>query len=95
MSSASPWLVAATLVLLAGGCADASDTKPPPPAPQAEAVPPPPAPGLVWQMGYYRWNGAAYLWEPGRYVEPYARTWAPGHLTIRDGGVVWVPGHWV
>lgn len=68
----------------------------PPPPPRHEFVPPPPHRGWVWQPGYHRWDGRAYVWVPGAYVappHPYAR-WVPGHWGHRRGGYVWIPGHW-
>jgi hypothetical protein len=69
---------------------------PPPPHP-VEVVPPPPHPGWVWQPGYHRWDGARYVWVPGRYAVPPRPgvRWVPGHWANRGGGYVWVEGHWV
>ena len=70
---------------------------PPPPRP-VEVVPPVPQehPGWVWQEGYHRWDGHAYVWIPGHYAEPpYDHAhWIPGHWANRGGGYVWVEGHW-
>ncbi len=41
-----------------------------PPRPVVERVVPAPAPRLVWVSDYYRWNGRAYIWTPGRWVYP-------------------------
>ena len=70
---------------------------PPPPRP-VEVVPPVPNehPGWAWHEGYHRWDGHAYVWVPGSYVEPpYEHAhWVPGHWANRGGGYVWVEGHW-
>src|SRR5215510_11926607 len=42
-----------------------------------------PGPRHVWIAGYHRWDGAAYVWVPGRWELP------PAHRHA------WVPGHWV
>ena len=44
-----------------------------PPRPLVERVVPAPSPRHVWVAGYYRWNGRAYLWVPGRWVVPRGR----------------------
>ncbi len=67
-----------------------------PPPPPREVPPPVPHAGWVWQPGYHRWDGHAYVWVPGSYAEPphpHAR-WVPGHWANRGGGYVWIEGHW-
>lgn len=54
-----------------------------PPAPLAEVRVVAPSPHHVWIAGYHRWDGAAYVWVPGRWDLPPARHTA------------WVAGHWV
>jgi hypothetical protein len=56
------------------------------------------SPGLnyVWRRGYWRWNGATYLWVPGSWVarpRP-ASVWVEGHWLRRGGGWIWVAGRW-
>ena len=43
----------------------------PPPRP-VERIPPPPPEhrDWAWHAGYHRWDGNAYVWVPGTYVEP-------------------------
>ncbi len=69
----------------------------PPPRP-VETIPPPPHehPGWAWHEGYHRWDGHAYVWVPGYYVEPpHAHAhWVGGHWDHRGDGYVWVEGHW-
>jgi hypothetical protein len=67
-----------------------------PPAPVVERPGPPPGPGFVWIAGYQRWDGARYVWVPGRYdraPHPGAR-WVAHHWARRNGGWVLVEGHW-
>jgi len=69
-----------------------------PPVHPVEVVPAPPPEhrDWVWQPGYHRWDGGAYVWVPGHYAEPphpHAH-WVPGHWDHRGGGYVWVDGHW-
>jgi hypothetical protein len=55
-----------------------------------------PGRGYVWIPGYHRWDGAAYIWAPGRWElppRPYAR-WVSHHWVHRRGGWVLVEGHW-
>ena len=67
----------------------------PPPA-QVEVIGMAPGPGFVWVRGYYRWDGMAYLWMPGRWAQPpYARAvWVPGRWRHHPQGWYWVEGHW-
>lgn len=68
-----------------------------PPPPRAEVVPPPPGPQMVWEPGYWSFNGAAWDWAPGHYAarpQPTAQ-WIPGHWAQQPGGTwVWVAGRW-
>lgn len=50
----------------------------------------------VWVSGYHRWDGRAYVWEPGRWEVPPRRHahWVPAHWVRRGGGWVLVEGHW-
>lgn len=71
-----------------------------PPAPRVETIPP--APGtstqaLTWQAGRWMWNGTAWAWEAGHYVQSPQPTavWEPGHWQPQsNGGYIWVDGHW-
>lgn len=69
-----------------------------PPAPPHEVIPARPAdhPDWAWRAGYYRHDGANYVWVPGEYVappHPHAR-WVPGRWVHRGGTYVWVEGRW-
>ncbi len=93
----------ATLALaplgLAGCVQPQSSGYAPVPAARREQIPPPPRGGdrHVWQPGHWQWNGRAYEWVAGHYVE-YSRhrggRWVPGHWVQRGREQVWVPGHW-
>jgi hypothetical protein len=89
------------LCLIAGAVAANAQgypMQPPPPAPYEVAPPPPPASRayMVWRPGFWRWNGRAYAWVPGRYVRaPHpGAAWIPGHWVARRHRWVWAPGHW-
>jgi hypothetical protein len=66
-----------------------------PPAPMTEMPATAPYPDAVWQPGYYKWDGAQYVWVGGTYVHaPYTGAhWVSGHWSHRGGRWVWVPGH--
>ncbi|HEX4155932.1 MAG TPA: hypothetical protein VHY48_09990 [Acidobacteriaceae bacterium] len=67
-----------------------------PPTHAVEPPPPSPNPDWVWQAGYERWDGNAYVWVPGTWVAPPRphATWVPGHWDHRHHGWFWVEGHW-
>ncbi len=67
-----------------------------PPVPIVEARVVAPGPGYVWISGFYRWDGRAYFWVPGRWERPPSRyhAWVPGHWAQRRRGWYWVEGHW-
>jgi hypothetical protein len=55
-----------------------------------------PSPNHVWIAGYHRWDGAAYVWVPGRWElppHPHAH-WVAHKWVKRHGGYVLVEGHW-
>lgn len=84
-------------VALFGGVADAQVyVRVGPPPPVVERRPPPPTPGHVWLRGYYRWDGAHYVWAPGHWeVPPRPRAvWVAGRWVHRPGGWIWIEGHW-
>ena len=67
-----------------------------PPEPIVERRPPPPEHGFVWIEGYHRWDGARYVWVPGRWdrpPHPHA-VWVAHHWVHRQGGWVLIEGHW-
>jgi hypothetical protein len=92
-------LLASTLAL---GAANAQvyvriGPPPPPPPPRREFVPVRPGPQYVWVGGFQPWDGARYVYEPGRWVLPPQRRyhrWEQGHWRETRHGWVWVEGHW-
>lgn len=67
-----------------------------PPAPIVERHGPRPGPGFVWISGYHRWDGAHYVWVPGRWDRPPhpGAVWVAHRWVHRNGGYVLVEGHW-
>jgi hypothetical protein len=69
-----------------------------PPRPVVERVVRAPGPSYVWVGGYYRWDGRAYAWAPGRWVYPprVAAVWAPSRWEYvpARGGYVFIAGSW-
>jgi len=50
----------------------------------------------VWIAGYHRWDGNAYAWQAGRWEVPPREhaVWAAPRYYHRQGGYVFVEGHW-
>ena len=67
-----------------------------PPAPIVERRPPPPERGFVWIDGYHRWDGAHYVWVPGRWDRPPhpGGHWVAHRWVHRHDGWVLEEGHW-
>lgn len=67
-----------------------------PPHPVVEHRRVAPGPGYVWTPGYHRWDGRAYVWQPGVWVRAPRQhaVWVPHHWVHRRGGWVLVEGHW-
>lgn len=67
----------------------------PPPA-RHEPVPAAPGADHVWVGGFWRWEGRAYVWVPGRHVlRPRPRAvWVAGHWARHHRGWYWTEGHW-
>ena len=55
-----------------------------------------PGPGFVWIAGYHRWDGHAYVWEPGRWELPPREhaVWIAPRWQHRHDGYVFVEGRW-
>jgi WXXGXW repeat (2 copies) len=85
--------------LLLGACTATSTAYPAVPAPRAELVPVPPRSSvpLIWQPGHYDWDGARFLWVPGRWVDRagHGTLWQDGYWRREGSGYVWVPAHWM
>jgi hypothetical protein len=67
-----------------------------PPAAQIEVVGTAPGPDFLWVRGYHRWDGAAYVWVPGRWERrPHAgAVWVDGHWSHHHNGWYWRDGYW-
>jgi hypothetical protein len=49
------------------GCVAGEERPPEAPAPLPEVRYAPPNPGMVWIAGNWHWDGARYVWLPGRW----------------------------
>lgn len=87
-------LLAGLALPVAGCVVEPANPYPPVPARRAEVIPPAPRGAVVWQPGHYQWDGAAYVWVPGRYVARRAGRWERGHWQRAGGRWVWVPAQW-
>jgi hypothetical protein len=67
-----------------------------PPPPVVEVVSVAPGRGWLWIRGFYRWDGVAYLWVPGRWERPpHPRArWEEGRWRHHARGWYWVEGRW-
>jgi len=67
-----------------------------PPAIKVERRPDRPSAQHVWIGGYHRWDGSAYVWEPGRWEVPPREhaVWVAPRWEHRNGGYVFVEGRW-
>ena len=67
-----------------------------PPRVIVEHRPVAPSPRHVWIGGYHRWDGHAYVWEPGRYEVPPREhaVWVSPRWEHRHDGYVFVEGRW-
>jgi hypothetical protein len=80
------------------GSAHAADVvvKLKPPALKVEKRPSRPGPDYVWVGGYHRWDGNAYVWEPGKWERPPHEhaVWVAPRWEHRHDGYVFVEGRW-
>ena len=67
-----------------------------PPAMLVETIPPAPYDMATWTPGYWRWNGADYVWMPGAYIDRPRREayWVPARWEHRNNTWVYIEGHW-
>ena len=67
-----------------------------PPAPIVETRVVSPGRGYVWVTGYHVWNGAAYVWTPGRWMLPPRprKVWVAPHWRHERRVWFFVEGHW-
>jgi hypothetical protein len=104
MSSLKFFRVTTAALVVAGsllaGCAAASPARlyvrVAPPRAVVEARVAAPGPGYVWVGGFHRWDGARYVWTPGRWSappRPHAR-WTAGHWSHDRRGWYWLDGRW-
>ena len=84
--------------LAASGCAGRGDHPPVPPN-FTEQVPAPPDSQsvLIWRPGHFDWDGRAYAWVRGEWVErgQTSGLWQDGYWRETGRGSVWVPAHWL
>src|SRR5271155_945947 len=67
-----------------------------PPAERIETVPMSPGPSYYWMRGHWGWRHEGWQWVPGRWNVNVAQTgqeWIPGLWVARNGGYLWVEGH--
>ena len=67
-----------------------------PPAIKIEKRSTTPGPEYVWIGGYHRWDGSAYVWEPGKWEKPPREhaVWVAPRWEHRSDGYVFVEGRW-
>lgn len=67
-----------------------------PPVLKVEHRPARPGPNYVWVGGYHRWEGNAYVWEPGKWAVPPREhaVWVAPRWEHRHDGYVFVQGYW-
>lgn len=88
------------LPLALAACVAGPPAQPPaiPPI-RAERIPAPPASAitLIWQPGHYDWDGIAYHWIEGEWVQRagHGPLWQDGFWRREGGGYIWVPPHWL
>ena len=96
-----PIIVSLCGLLLLAACSAGVATPPYPPVPalQADPMPKPPVTQepLIWQPGFWDWNGKAYAWTAGQYVPAagHGSSWMPGWWNLTEGGWHWERAHWV
>jgi len=93
------WSVAGLLALFLGSAPIAADpvyVRIRPPRVRVERRPMAPSRAHIWIRGYYHWDGAHYVWVPGRWeLRPRAHAWwVPGYWRHTRHGWYWVEGHW-
>ena len=67
-----------------------------PPALKVEHRSPAPGPEYVWVSGYHRWDGNAYVWEPGKWQKPphERAVWVAPRWEHRGHDYVFHDGYW-
>ena len=65
-----------------------------PPADRVEVVPAP-RPGYVYERGHYAWDGHAYVWTDGRFIEERpGHTYEQARIEHRGEHYYFHKGHW-
>ena len=65
-----------------------------PPPPREEIVPAP-HPGYIYERGHYTWDGRAYVWSEGRFIEERpGHIYAPPVVEHRGEHYYFRSGHW-
>ncbi len=94
-----PARVAVFCLAVLGACAPGYRPHPPVPPVPPENVPAPPRSSttLIWQPGHFDWDGSAYHWIPGEWVERagHGALWQDGFWRETPRGSEWVPPHWM
>ena len=84
---------ATTLAAAASSTGEIELTLPPPPA-RYEVVPQPRA-GYIYQPGHYEWDGRAYVWREGLFIEKReGHVYTPYGLEHRGDMWYYRRGHW-
>ena len=96
MKKAIPAVLLGAALFLGTAYAEEIVVKAAPPRAIVEKRAPAPSHDHVWIAGYHRWDGHAYVWEPGRWElppRPHA-VWVAPRWEHRNGGYVFVAGFW-
>jgi len=72
---------------------DSATPTPPPPPPRAEHAPSPRY-GYVWAQGHWEWNGRAYHWVSGTWVEQGGAHGVPDEWQQLDARWRYLLRHW-
>jgi hypothetical protein len=67
-----------------------------PPPLQVYVQPDCPIDGYLWNPGYWAYDGNAYYWVAGEWVQPpsFGLLWTPGYWAFEGGGYGWHNGYW-
>jgi YXWGXW repeat-containing protein len=65
------------------------------PPPERVEVVPAPRPGYIYERGHYTWDGRAYVWSEGRFIEERpGHVYAPPVIEHRGEHYYFRSGHW-
>jgi len=84
--------IRAPIMTVAPGTIDIT-TAPPPEQAETQGAPPP---GQVWVKGYWHWNGARHVWQPGHWAAPpqTGMIYEPARWENRNGRWFFNDGRW-